>query len=67
MSARQPKLGAKGYCLNCGLAIVVTRVRTGREWMGPFWRNAWVHTHNDTVACRWVATPKPHRANSRVK
>lgn len=62
MSApRTPKLDAKGYCLHCGRAIMVARVRTGREFIGPFWRNAWVHTHNQRVACPWVATPKPHR------
>jgi hypothetical protein len=56
----------KGYCKWCGFAIEKTEVPTGRQFFGPFWRTAWVHTGDGKVSCMWNATPKSHRKPERT-
>lgn len=51
-------MGSRRYCRNCGFRIMKGQVRTGREFFGPFWREAWVHYRNGEEACLWRAEPK---------
>ena len=64
------KVGSKGYCKNCGFAIVTAQVRTERMFHGDLWRIAWVHVDHygqpGQKSCMWHAQPKSHKKNDRT-
>lgn len=62
----EPHDGDRAKCQYCGEAITVRSVRTGREWVGPFWRLAWTHDNptpgTDGVKC-WTPNAAPARGS----
>lgn len=47
-----------GICRYCTMGIVVARVRTGRQFFGPFWTTAWVHADGGDQRC-WAPNAHP--------
>lgn len=49
---------ATALCANCTFPVVERAISTGRQFTGPFWRDAWVHTDSGETRC-WGTFARP--------
>jgi len=55
-----PEGKATALCAYCDFPIYETRVHTGRQFRGPFWQDAWVHTDTERTDC-WHTHARPDK------
>lgn len=52
---------AVDVCRHCEFKIVLKSVPTGKQFVGPFWSNEWVHEETDDQKCwapnAWAVGP----------
>ena len=53
-----PERIATALCGHCRFPIVRETVSTGRQFRGPYWMEAWVHTDTKKQAC-WTPNAYP--------
>ena len=56
-----PEGVATALCVHCTFPVVEREVRTSKQFTGPFWRRAWVHTDTGETRC-WSPTASPDRS-----